>query len=61
MTEWRAVLITLWQTWNGDLAYQRYLRHWHAHHASSEDKPMERKAFFATEMQRKWSGIKRCC
>lgn len=51
----------LWQIWNGDAAYQRYLTHWTAHHAHEGGQPLSRKAFFAAETQRKWNGIKRCC
>jgi len=46
---------------NGDAAYQRYLAHWQAHHADNESQPLNRKAFFSAETQRKWNGIKRCC
>ena len=51
----------IWRNLNGETAYQRYLDHWHSHHASSDEEPMSRRAFFASETQRKWSGIKRCC
>lgn len=48
----------LWQYFNGDAAYERYLRHWQCHHVGQ---PLSRKAFFAAETQRKWNGVKRCC
>jgi len=57
---------TLRRFWNalrtvtGDDAYERYLAHWSAHHAG-EDSPLDRKAFFRAEQERKWNGIKRCC
>jgi uncharacterized short protein YbdD (DUF466 family) len=51
----------LWRRLNGDVAYERYLAHWWRHHATPDDKPLSRKAFFAAETQRKWSGVKRCC
>lgn len=51
----------LWLTGNGETNYQRYLLHWQQEHALSAEKPMDRKAFFAAETQRKWNGVKRCC
>ena len=44
---------------SGDDAYQRYLeRHERTH---PDVTPLQRKAFFAAEQQRKWDGITRCC
>ena len=57
---------TLRRFWNalrtvtGDDAYERYLAHWRAQHAG-EAVPLDRKAFFRAELERKWNGIKRCC
>ena len=45
----------------GDDAYDRYLVHWREHHANEGGEPLSRKAFFQQEMERKWSGVKRCC
>jgi uncharacterized short protein YbdD (DUF466 family) len=45
---------------SGDDAYERYLAHWRAHHAG-EGEPLDRRAFFRAEQERKWNGIKRCC
>ncbi len=56
-----ARIAALWQSWNGEAAYQRYLAHWQQEHAEEEQLPLTRKAFFAAETQRKWDGIKRCC
>ncbi|WFP51244.1 YbdD/YjiX family protein [Methylomonas sp. EFPC3] len=53
--------LQVWRTLNGDAAYQRYLRHWQAEHAGQQAEPLSRKAFFAAETRRKWSGVKRCC
>ncbi|MCK9605976.1 MAG: YbdD/YjiX family protein [Methylomonas sp.] len=53
-------IFKLWQSWNGEAAYQRYLTHWRRQH-TSEGRPLTRKAFFAAETQRKWNGVKRCC
>lgn len=51
----------LWQSLNGEAAYQRYLDHWQAHHAEEGAEPLSRKAFFAAETKRKWNGVRRCC
>jgi uncharacterized short protein YbdD (DUF466 family) len=45
---------------SGDDAYERYLAHWRVQHAD-EGMPLDRKAFFRDEQERKWNGIKRCC
>lgn len=44
---------------SGDDAYERYLRHHAAAHPC--DAPLNRKAFFRQEQDRKWSGVRRCC
>ncbi len=46
---------------SGDDAYERYLSHWREHHAQEGCEPLTRKAFFKQELERKWSGVKRCC
>jgi len=46
---------------SGDDAYERYLEHWRTHHAGERARPMDRKTFYATEQERKWSGVNRCC
>ena len=47
----------------GDDAYERYLKHHAAFHASSVDAPppLSRQAFFKLWQDNKWSGINRCC
>ncbi|OQW71882.1 MAG: hypothetical protein BVN35_15235 [Proteobacteria bacterium ST_bin11] len=60
MSTFIASLRLVWSQLNGDVAYERYLRHWRAHHAEHLP-PLSRKAFFAAETQRKWNGVKRCC
>ena len=42
-----------------DDAYDQYLQHHRAAHAGSA--PLNRRAFYLHEQQRKWSGIQRCC
>lgn len=54
-------LLKVWRSLNGETAYHRYLVHWHNHHREGGGQPLSRKAFFAAETQRKWSGFKRCC
>ncbi len=44
---------------SGDDGYERYLAH---HAAAHPDQPvLSRRAWFAQQQQRKWSGVKRCC
>lgn len=45
---------------SGDDAYERYLAHWQTHHVG-EGPPLDRRTFYKTELERKWSGVKRCC
>jgi len=44
---------------SGDDAYERYLRHQATAHPA--EAPLDRAAFFKTEQQRKWEGVRRCC
>ena len=46
---------------SGDDAYERYLQHWQAHHADAGGAPLDRRAFFRSELERKWNGVRRCC
>lgn len=45
---------------SGDDAYERYLAHWRERH-SSEGAPLDRRAFYRAELERKWNGVRRCC
>lgn len=45
----------------GDDAYERYLAHWRAHHASRDRAPLDRATFCREEQRRKWEGVRRCC
>jgi uncharacterized short protein YbdD (DUF466 family) len=45
---------------SGDDAYERYLVQWRAHHGGGCE-PLDRRAFFREEQQRKWEGVRRCC
>ena len=55
------LLQTIWNSLNGNTAYERYLSHRQNCHADSDEPALSRKDFFAAETQRKWNGIKRCC
>jgi uncharacterized short protein YbdD (DUF466 family) len=44
----------------GDDAYERYLAHWQGHHAG-DGLPLDRRAFYRAELERKWNGVRRCC
>jgi len=51
---WRAVRAV-----SGDDAYERYAAHERSHHPERE--PMDRRTFYVTEQQRRFSGPTRCC
>lgn len=42
-----------------DDAYERYVEHHRRHHP--ERPPLDRRAFYMAEQQRKWRGVARCC
>ena len=44
----------------GEDTYERYLAHWRDHHGG-DGVPLDRKAFYKQQQERKWSGINRCC
>ena len=60
MTAFKKIVAFIRQL-SGDDAYERYLHHWHTHHASDTSAPQSREAFFKAELERKWNGVKRCC
>jgi uncharacterized short protein YbdD (DUF466 family) len=43
----------------GDDAYERYLAHHHLRHPESV--PLDRGAFYASELDRRWKQVSRCC
>jgi uncharacterized short protein YbdD (DUF466 family) len=54
----------LWQglrTLSGEDAYERYLAHWRDHHGAADGPPLDRKTFYKRRLDRKWSGVNRCC
>jgi uncharacterized short protein YbdD (DUF466 family) len=61
MMSWLRRFWRLLREMTGDDAYERYLAHWQASHAHEGGKPMSRKEFCTAEIQRRWSGVKRCC
>ena len=55
-------LRTLWRFIRSlamDDAYERYLQRHAAAHADAA--PLDRRAFYLSEQQRKWTGVSRCC
>lgn len=44
---------------SGDDAYERYVAHHGARHPDRE--LLSRRAFYLQEVQRRWSGVTRCC
>ena len=44
---------------SGDDAYERYLEHHRSQHGAAQ--ALSAREFYAQELQRKWSGINRCC
>jgi len=46
---------------SGDDAYEKYLKHFSAHHFDDEATPLTRAEFFKEWQDKKWKGIKRCC
>ena len=55
-------LLALWdvvRTLTRDDAYERYLKHHSKAHAGT--RPLDRRAFYLNEQQRKWTGVSRCC
>jgi uncharacterized short protein YbdD (DUF466 family) len=43
----------------GDDAYERYLAHHQTRHPESA--PLDRGAFYASELDRRWKQVSRCC
>ena len=43
----------------GDDAYERYLAHFRDRHPGRV--PLDRRAFHAAELERRWQGVNRCC
>lgn len=54
-----AALWSLLRTLASDDAYERYLEHHAQAHAGKQ--PLDRRAFYLREQQRKWTGVSRCC
>lgn len=46
---------------SGEDAYERYLEHWRTEHGQAGEPPLDRKAFYEREQQRKWERPNRCC
>jgi uncharacterized short protein YbdD (DUF466 family) len=59
MKRWICTFWRFLKELSGEDAYDRYLAHWHTHHAGEQ--PLSRAEFFKAEQERKWNGIRRCC
>jgi uncharacterized short protein YbdD (DUF466 family) len=59
MTERLGNLWRLLRSLATDDAYERYLEHHRSMHPGCV--PLDRRAFYLQQQQRKWSGIQRCC
>jgi uncharacterized short protein YbdD (DUF466 family) len=60
----RVALRRIWallREMTGDDAYERYLDHWQARHATDGAAPLDRAAFCKEELRRRWDGVRRCC
>jgi len=59
---WRGRIVAGWH-WlrraTGDDAYERYLEHHTLKHPGQV--PLSREAFYRESLNRKWSGVSRCC
>jgi uncharacterized short protein YbdD (DUF466 family) len=56
------ILRSAWQALRalvGDDAYERYLDHVRRRHPDRV--PLAREAFYQAELERRWSGVNRCC
>lgn len=58
-TKFIAFLKLLLSYFNGDFAYQNYLKHHAAQHP--EEVALDKKSFLESQQKRKWSKINRCC
>lgn len=56
---WLRQLVQGWRHLTGDDAYARYLVH--QARAHPEATPLSAAAFWQQEMERKYSGVRRCC
>lgn len=66
LTKIRHLFLHLWQgarQLSGDDAYEQYLKHHAAFHASAVDAPppLSRRDFFKLWQESQWKAVKRCC
>ncbi|MGH8203686.1 MAG: CstA-like transporter-associated (seleno)protein [Burkholderiales bacterium] len=57
-TGWRRFWAAL-RAITGDDAYERYLEHRRLRHAG--EAPLDRRAFYRAELERRWTQPSRCC
>jgi uncharacterized short protein YbdD (DUF466 family) len=64
MFRWFRAIIPWLREVTGDDAYERYLEHWHHHHAAEDgqsERPLGRREFFRQRENERWNGVRRCC
>jgi uncharacterized short protein YbdD (DUF466 family) len=49
----------VFRTLTGDDAYEQYCAHHKDHHA--HEPQLNRRDFYAKNLQEKWNGVRRCC
>lgn len=55
-------VLRIWLDWlNGDAAYRAYCARWRREHTDCDHPPPSRAAFYRAELDRRWSGVRRCC
>ncbi len=59
LRQWLVTALQTLRELTGDDAYERYVRH--HRHCHVDQPPLDRKAFYLRETERKWNGVKRCC
>lgn len=59
MRTWLAASWNFLRALATDDAYERYVAHHREAHGDA--KPLDRRAFYLRQQQRKWSGVQRCC
>ncbi len=60
---WRRIAGAAWRMLrrlSGDDAYERYLAHRRRAHGDTAA-PLARAEFYQRELERRWSGVNRCC
>ena len=64
VAQWLRAIVRGLREITGDDAYERYLEHWHRHHANlnqTVEKPLGRRDFLRQRENERWNGVRRCC